>query len=157
PAIAPYPFTTQELMLSYYEYEGVKYQVIDTPGLLDRPLTERKPAELHAILALTHLASLIIFLTDPTEICGYTLADQEKLFSTIKTEFKQPGIFVINKADIKEQPQTKGVINISADKGTGIEELKKKIKEKIDKITPVEVPVIPQETTDSAEELTEEE
>ncbi len=130
PEIAPYPFTTQELMLGYFEYEGTKYQVIDTPGLLDRPLSDRKPAEVHAILALTHLASLIIFLTDPTETCGYTLLDQDKLLASIKKEFKQPGIIVANKADLEERPSTKGVLHVSAETGKGIDLLKKKIQEK---------------------------
>jgi nucleolar GTP-binding protein len=44
PRIESYPFTTDRLLLGYYEMDHERYQVIDTPGLLDRRIEERNPS-----------------------------------------------------------------------------------------------------------------
>ena len=122
PKTAPYPFTTQDLNLGYDE-DGVQY--IDTPGLLDRPLDERNPIELHAILALKHLASAIVFVIDPTETCGYTIKEQRNLLLDIKKRFELPMIVVSNKVDTGEKFEKS--ILVSAKTGEGIPELKRAI------------------------------
>ncbi|MBW2969731.1 50S ribosome-binding GTPase [Candidatus Woesearchaeota archaeon] len=122
PQTASYPFTTQKLNLGY-DAEGNQY--IDTPGLLDRPLEKRNPIEKQAILALKHLATMIIFIIDPTETCGYTLMQQKNLLQNIKKEFTQPIILASNKADTGAK--YKNAIEISAKEGTGIDKLKKEI------------------------------
>ena len=48
------------------EHRGIRFQVIDTPGLLDRNPEERNTIELQAITALAYLNSAIIFILDPT-------------------------------------------------------------------------------------------
>ena len=131
PEIAPYPFTTQELKLGYYKNsDGTDVQVIDTPGLLDRPLEERNPVERHAILALSHLANLIVFVIDPTETCGFTRPDQDSLLQSIRKEFQKPFIIALNKADLQKTFQA-NMLSISADKSTGIDELKKHIQKQL--------------------------
>jgi len=128
PKVAPYPFTTQQLMLGYMENDDAKIQIIDTPGLLDRPLEKRNPIERQAILALKHLAKAIIFVLDPTEACGYSFQEQLHLLAEIKKTFSIPVIVVANKTDLpydkKFLPET---ILISAEKKAGIEELKEKM------------------------------
>ncbi len=96
PKIAPYPFTTQQLMLGYTK----DTQFIDTPGLLDRPFTKRNSIEKQAILALRHLATLILFVVDPTEACGYTLTQQTELMRQIKESFELPILVAVTKMDL---------------------------------------------------------
>jgi nucleolar GTP-binding protein len=125
--IASYPFTTKQIMLGYIEK---RLQIIDTPGLLDRPIEKRNPIEKHAILALKYLAEKIIFILDPSEACGFPIKDQIKLMNEIKKTFPAETIVVINKIDCAAPDQMESVKNlkalhISAEKGDGIEELKK--------------------------------
>lgn len=124
PKTAPYPFTTQQLNLGY---DKTGNQYVDTPGLLDRPIEKRNPIERQAILALKHLAKLILFVIDPTEHCGYPIKDQEHLLKEIRNMFKLPIIIVANKAD--EGKEYKNAMAVSAKKGIGIDELKEKINE----------------------------
>lgn len=122
PRVAVYPFTTQEISVGTFERRYRRYQVIDTPGLLDRPLEERNAMELRAILALRHLADVIVFMFDPTETCGYAVSDQEHLLDVVKREF--PGIPIVeveNKADLLKT--TSGRMRISAATGEGVQDL----------------------------------
>ncbi|AFK22836.1 NOG1 family protein [Pyrococcus sp. ST04] len=141
PEIASYPFTTRGINVGIFEDGYFKYQVIDTPGLLDRPLSERNEIEKQAILALKHLGKLIVYIFDPSEYCGFPIEEQMHLFEEIYSEFNEfPFIVVLNKIDIAKKEQVekieefvkrKGleVFKISAAKGEGVEELKKKIVE----------------------------
>jgi len=116
PRIAPYPFTTQNIMIGYLDK---KIQIIDTPGLLDRPLDERNTIEHHAILALRHLATIILYLIDPTETCGYSLEEQVSLYEQISKTFEVPVTVVINKADMTTGKKVpfKDYILVSAKEG----------------------------------------
>lgn len=122
PKVAVYPFTTQEISVGNFEVRYRRYQVIDTPGLLDRELAERNEIELRAILALRHLANAIVFMFDPTETCGYPMSDQEHLLATVKREFeKVPIIEVDNKADLIKSNSER--MKISASTGKGVSSL----------------------------------
>ena len=106
PKIAPYPFTTQHLQIGHLIHNYKRLQLIDTPGLLDRPLEKRNKIEKKAIAALRHLANAIVFVADPTTYCGFELEKQSNLFNEIKKEFQTiPLIAVINKADIASQEE----------------------------------------------------
>src|SRR3989338_71693 len=96
PKIAAYPFTTQHLMLGYTD----EYQFIDTPGLLDRP--SKNDIEKRALIAIKHLPSLIIFLIDPTENCGFNIQEQVNLKKNIEKNFNTQIITVATKKDIAE-------------------------------------------------------
>jgi len=130
PEIAQYPFTTKQIFVGHMEktvrYEKKRYQIIDTPGLLDRPLEERNPIERQAIAALRHLADLIVFLFDPSETSGYQMSEQTLMLETIQKLFNDvPFLIVENKVDIKNTGST--YRKISCMTGEGIEELRKEI------------------------------
>ncbi len=118
PEIASYPFTTQGLVVGHISRGGQKYQIIDTPGLLDRPLSERNETERQAIAAMRHLKGVILFLVDPTGHCGYPLEDQLKLLSDIKRWLEMPVVVAYNKSDI--QSYTGEGMNISTLTGDGV-------------------------------------
>lgn len=105
PKIAPYPFTTKQLMFGYAR----EMQFIDTPGLLDRPFAKRNPIEKQAILALKHLATLILFVIDPTELCGYMLPAQIELLHQVQSLFTTPMLIAATKLDIATPEQVADV------------------------------------------------
>ena len=61
PEVAAYPFTTKQLHLGHFMHRRRKYQMVDTPGLLDRPMVERNNIEMQAIAALRILAMYYYF------------------------------------------------------------------------------------------------
>lgn len=130
PKIAQYPFTTKQIHVGHIEreekYIKKQYQIIDTPGLLDRPLSKRNNIEKQAIAALTHLADLIVFISDPSETCGYSLKDQLSMLSQIKEIFSDvPFIVVENKVDLKKTNSSR--LKISCTNNEGIDEVIKEI------------------------------
>lgn len=124
PEIQPYPFTTQGINVGYFEHRHTKIQVVDTPGLLDRPLSRRNWIERQAISALTHLADVIVYIYDVSQSCGYSTAEQEHLLEDVKA-FNTPLIIVNNKSDLRESEH----LNISTSTPKGIEDLRKRIEE----------------------------
>ena len=124
PAIAQYPFTTKEIHVGHIErkikYENVRFQIIDTPGLLDRPLSEKNDIEKQAIAALKHLADIILFVIDTSETCGYSLDDQKNLLNQTKKMFKESKFIIVeNKTDIKQSASK--YLKISCETGEGID------------------------------------
>jgi nucleolar GTP-binding protein len=93
--VASYPFTTQDILIGHTMIRYTKYQIIDTPGILDRPMSERNNIELQAILALSELADAIVFIFDPTQ----DEAPQINLMKEIEEGFGVPVTVVINKSD----------------------------------------------------------
>ena len=130
PKIALYPFTTKEIHIGHIEktekYVRKQYQIIDTPGLLDRPNLERNKIEQQAIAALKHLADLVVFILDPSEMCGYSLKDQRHMLSQIKRLFNNVDFIIVeNKSDIKKTRSSN--LKISCETGEGIDMLLDKI------------------------------
>ncbi len=106
PEIAAYPFTTKELNCGHRKHGFEAIQLVDTPGLLDRPLHERNEIEMRSILALKHFADYIIFLYDTTEGAPLTLQQQLNLCNEIKEIFPNiPILTLINKKDILTKNQ----------------------------------------------------
>ena len=126
PKVATYPFTTKELTVGVLVVKRTRYQIIDTPGLLDRPLEQRNRIEKQAIIALRHLADVIVFLLDPTGSCGYPLDYQMSLLEEIKKEYPEAKLIVAeNKADMLTGAGNN--IRISALTGEGVEGLVQEI------------------------------
>ncbi len=133
PEVAPYPFTTKGVTIGHFIRDGVRYQVMDTPGLLDRPMSERNDIELQAITAIHYLDAVVMFIMDPSESCGYEVEDQKRLLAEIRENFKLPLLVVANKADRPEFKKIDEVeLNISTITGEGIDEVMERLLEMIE-------------------------
>lgn len=102
PKVADYPFTTTGIQIGHFERKWQKYQIIDTPGLLDRPIDDMNTIELNAMVALEHLAEVILFIFDASETSGYPLENQYMLYESLQKIFKIPIICIFNKMDLVE-------------------------------------------------------
>lgn len=101
--VQPYAFTTKSLFVGHFDHDYVKWQVIDTPGILDHPLEDRNTIEMTAITALAHLPAAVLFFVDISEMCGYPLATQVALYHSIKPLFRnRPLLVILNKTDLRK-------------------------------------------------------
>ncbi|KAI9726616.1 MAG: Nucleolar GTP-binding protein 1 [Chrysothrix sp. TS-e1954] len=100
-AVEPYAFTTKSLFVGHFDYKLLRFQAIDTPGVLDHPLEEMNTIEMQAITAIAHLRSAILYFMDLSEQCGYPVSAQIALFNSIKPLFANKLVFiVVNKIDL---------------------------------------------------------
>lgn len=100
--VQPYAFTTKALYVGHFDYKYLRFQAIDTPGILDRPTEEMNNIEMQSIYAVAHLRSCVLYFMDLSEQCGFSLEDQVKLFHSIKPLFaNKTVVVVINKIDLK--------------------------------------------------------
>ncbi|KAH1469231.1 hypothetical protein KXX53_001007 [Aspergillus fumigatus] len=58
--VQPYAFTTKSLFVGHFDYKYLRFQAIDTPGILDHPLEEMNTIEMQSITAIAHLRSAIL-------------------------------------------------------------------------------------------------
>lgn len=130
PEINTYAFTTKKAEVGHFEVgdgdAAVQYQVVDTPGLLDRQDHERNDIERQAVAALRHAADALLFLIDPTETSGYSLKDQELLLAQVMEEM--PGIPLViaeTKADLLKSETDRYKISIISMEG--VMELRQKM------------------------------
>lgn len=99
--VQPYAFTTKSLFVGHMDYRYLRWQVVDTPGILDHSLEERNTIEMQAITALAHLRSAVLYVMDISEQCGHSIEEQVELFNNIKPLFtNKPLIVALNKVDI---------------------------------------------------------
>ena len=99
--VQPYAFTTKSLFVGHFDYKFLRFQAIDTPGILDHPLEEMNTIEMQSITAIAHLRSAILYFMDLSEQCGYSVHAQIQLFKSIKPLFLNKVVFiVINKIDV---------------------------------------------------------
>ncbi|MDG5760760.1 50S ribosome-binding GTPase [Natronococcus sp. A-GB1] len=100
---ASYPFTTKGIGLGHFERDHIRYQIVDTPGLLDRPPQDRNEIESQAVSAIEHLADCMLVVLDPSGECGYPLESQLELRDTIAAQFENVPVFTVaNKVDRAE-------------------------------------------------------
>ena len=100
--VQPYAFTTKSIYVGHTDYKYLRWQVLDTPGILDRPLDERNTIEMQSITALAHLRAVVLYIVDISEQCGFTIAQQAALFHSIKPLFaNKPLVVAINKIDVR--------------------------------------------------------
>ncbi len=121
PKVADYPFTTLSIAVGHADLGFDRLQVLDTPGVLGR--AERaNPAEREATTAVGRAATVVLFVLDPTERSGYSVAEQEALLARWKTEFPTtPIVEVETRADQTERPNDRP--KVSAVTGAGLERL----------------------------------
>ena len=102
-----YPFTTKRIHLGHFTFRRLQYQMVDTPGLLDRPMEKRNDIEMQAISALENLGSLVLFLIDDSEKCGTSIEEQNNLLEEILELLAETTVMVVStKADLhKERPE----------------------------------------------------
>ena len=106
PEVAEYPFTTKGISVGHFSLDPLGGQILDLPGLLDRPMSKRNPVEQRAIAAIQYLADCIIFLIDPTWACGYELTSQFGLLHEIQNTFPSIEVFpLLNKNDIANKEE----------------------------------------------------
>lgn len=99
--VQPYAFTTKSLFVGHFDYKMLRFQAIDTPGILDHPLEEMNTIEMQSITAIAHLRSAILYFMDLSEQCGYSVDAQMQLFHSIKPLFANKLVFVVvNKIDV---------------------------------------------------------
>ena len=80
--------------------------MIDTPGILDKPLEDRNTIEMQAITALAHLRACVLCVLDISEQCGYSIEQQCQLFDNIKPLFaNKPIVVALNKVDVRTPDQ----------------------------------------------------
>ncbi len=154
PQVANYPFTTKGIQIGHTERHWKSIQIIDTPGLLDRPVLEMNDIEMNAIVALEHLADAILFIFDGSETCGFHLESQYNLLKQIEKIFSEiPIIYLFNKMDIEQDEEyinqfvdnPENTLFISAIDGEGID----KINEIIDSIEKIDrTPEVDEEELD---------
>lgn len=100
--VQPYAFTTKALYVGHFDYKYLRFQAIDTPGILDRPTEEMNNIEMQSIYAVAHLRSCVLYFMDLSEQCGFSIEDQVKLFHSIKPLFANKTVMVvINKIDLR--------------------------------------------------------
>ncbi len=144
PQIAAYPFTTKQVSVGHRDVGRRVVQIVDTPGLLDRPLSERNPIELRAIVALEHLGDLVLFLFDPSETCGISIEMQTSIYrSVVESLGKDARLLVTaNKADLSPRENLEKLdrileqraIRVSCLTGEGMDELLDRISEALEAV-----------------------
>ncbi|GFW46401.1 nucleolar GTP-binding protein 1 [Trichonephila clavipes] len=145
--VQSWAFTTKSLYVGHTDYKYLKWQVIDTPGILDHPIEDRNTIEMLAITALAHLRACVIFVLDPSEQCNYSVDEQVDLFNNIKPLFlNKPTMIAANKIDViklNELPEEKkkkidslvadgySIFEMSTLTGEGVIELKNEACERL--------------------------
>ena len=120
PEVASYPFTTKGIIVGHRIMGREKIQFVDTPGILDRPAEERNAIEKQALSAMMNVASVVLFILDPSEHCGYPMEVQLNLLGEVKGMVKAPLVVVANKSDLVA---AEGYQTMSTANGTGVEEV----------------------------------
>lgn len=116
--VQPYAFTTKSLFVGHTDYRYLRWQVIDTPGILDHTLEERNTIEMQAITALAHLTCSVLYFMDISEQCGFSIEAQCNLFRSISPLFANKQlVIVLNKIDVQSYE------SLDIDKRNMIEEL----------------------------------
>ncbi len=143
PEVSPFPFTTKNIISGHLQVDHMRVQVFDTPGILDRPISELNEIEKRALVAIKFLADALIYLIDPRPSGYYTIEQQIDLLQMIKTMFSEkPVLVAINKIDETSEERLAEVsklvkevydgepYKISALKGIGIDSLLEWIKDR---------------------------
>lgn len=125
PQVATYPFTTKQLHLGHFIHRRRVYQMVDTPGLLDRPMEERNQIEMQAIAALEHLGDVIVFLIDHSGDSTTPVPEQENLLEDIRGLISERQIVVASsKSDLIDPTIDSAELRISSQTGEGLDDFR---------------------------------
>lgn len=106
PEVNNYPFTTRGMTLGHVTYDdwaSEKCQVMDTPGVLNRPDGERNEMEALTLASMQHLPTAVMFVLDLTGNSGAlsSIENQIQIRNDLRARFpKRPWVDVISKADL---------------------------------------------------------
>jgi len=120
-AIESYPFTTTAVHVGHFDHDRIRYQIVDTPGLLDRPEAERNDIEAQAVSALRHLADAVLFVVDASGQCGYPLDAQLELRDELDERFDTPVVTACNKADVSTDVDADAYMSVT--EGENVDEV----------------------------------
>ena len=152
PEVNDYPFTTRSVTIGHVVVpeRELRFQVMDTPGLLDRPAVDRNEMENLTFASLLHLPTAVIFVIDPSGLSGdhhSSLQAQLAVREMLREQFPQrPWLDVVSKADL-DVPQSvldqlpRGHLQVSVHDGTNMQELR----EKMEKMLTVDLQALLQE------------
>jgi nucleolar GTP-binding protein len=115
--VAEYPFTTTGIQVGHVERDRIRYQIVDTPGILDRPAAERNEIEEQATDAVGHLADAVLFFLDASGTCGYPLDAQEALRDELRARFDAPVVTACNKADLSRAAEADCYLSVETGEG----------------------------------------
>ncbi|MCI4354743.1 MAG: 50S ribosome-binding GTPase, partial [Thermoplasmata archaeon] len=142
PKISDYPFTTLSLAVGHADLGFDRLQVLDTPGVLGRA-RKGNAAEVEAETAVQYAATVVVFVLDPSERCGYPMGDQEKLLAKWRSELPSiPILEVETKADLFRTAS--GRPAVSAETGEGLDDLRSAIQRALAQWRPPEAEAPPE-------------
>jgi len=105
--VASYPFTTKQIHVGHFSKGLYKFQVVDTPGILDRPWDSLNEIERKAAIAIRHLPNALLFLYDVSEE-GYGIEEQsEVLENVIRVVGEDKVVVALNKMDVASEEKVK--------------------------------------------------
>ncbi len=121
--VASYPFTTKEVHVGHFNDGAVKFQVIDTPGILDRPWDEMNDIEKRAVTAIRHLPNSLLFLIDVSDD-GPPIEKQAKVLDNVlRIVDKDKVVLAANKVDIANKEKLEGARELSSSYGMELHEI----------------------------------
>lgn len=137
--VQSYAFTTKSLHVGHTEHKLLPWQVIDSPGILDKPLDDRNTIEMQSVTAMAHLQACVLFLIDVSEHCGFSIEDQVSLFNNIKPLFvNKPLVVVLTKIDLVRyenlKPEKKELLEKLAQENVRMIGMSNVTKENIDQV-----------------------
>ncbi|MEM4654824.1 MAG: GTPase [Thermosphaera sp.] len=124
PEIGLYPFTTKNIIAGHLIVEPYgRIVLIDTPGILDRPMNVRNIVENRAVLAVKYLADRLLFLFDPTPTAYYSIEEQLNVYREVVELLEgKPLAVALNKADATP-PEVLQAVSDRVEKETGVKPL----------------------------------
>ena len=107
--------------------------MVDTPGLLDRPMDERNQIEMQTNAALEHLGDVLLFLIDRSSESTTPISEQERLLMEVRGLLSDRRVLLVSsKSDITEEENSADDHRISSVTGHGLEGLRSDLIEIID-------------------------